>query len=244
MSKKVIVILAIAIAAVLLFSGCLRSAAPSILATPTAKSSINIATPNAQTNPTPTSMNLLQTWGTTTAAYVQTAVAAGTFTAVPATPLATQAAPTVTPILPATGVATNTTAPGAATSTPMPGTTPVVVVPTSTPGRPANYTLHDGEFPYCLARRFNVDQNAIMSLNGFVDGQLYKPGQVVLIPQTGSYVGTRALHTHPASYTTKVNDTFYSIACYFGDVEPTAIAAANGLAITSPLATGKILSIP
>jgi len=171
-------------------------------------------------------------------------VANGTFTAVPPTPQATQVVPTVTPILPGTGVPTNTTAPGAATNTPMPGTTPVIIVPTSTPGRPANYTLHDGEFPYCLARRFNVDQNAIMSLNGFIDGQLYKPGQVVLIPQTGNYVGTRALHTHPAQYTTQVNDTFYSIACYFGDVEPTAIAAANGLAITAPLVTGKILNIP
>ena len=28
---------------------------------------------------------------------------------------------------------------------------------TPTPGRPATYVIQDGEFPYCIARRFNVD---------------------------------------------------------------------------------------
>jgi LysM repeat protein len=120
----------------------------------------------------------------------------------------------------------------------------VIIVPTATPGRPATYSLHDGEFPYCLARRFNVNQNEIMTLNGFVEGQLYQAGMVVRIPQAGSYVGNRALHSHPAQYTVKVNDSFYSIACYFGDVDPTSIAAANGLTLTSPLTTGKVLNIP
>jgi hypothetical protein len=41
-----------------------------------------------------------------------------------------------------------------------------------------------------------------------------------------------------------VDETFYSIACAFGDVDPSAIAAANGMAITAPLTTGKILNIP
>jgi len=41
-----------------------------------------------------------------------------------------------------------------------------------------------------------------------------------------------------------VNDTFFTIACSFGDVDPSAIAAANGMAITTPLTTGQVLNIP
>jgi hypothetical protein len=250
MFRKITIIIAIAIASVVLLSACFRSASPPKLTTPTATGSISTSMSVSQASPTPTSINLLEAWGTTTAVYIQTAVAQGTLTAVPASqtpqpsPTSVEANPTSTPILPATGVASETPVPGAATSTPLPGNTPVIVVPTATPGRPASYTLHEGEFPYCLARRFDVNQNTIMTMNGYVEGQLFKPGLVVQIPQTGFYVGNRALHTHPAQYTVKVDDTFYSIACYFGDVDPTSIAAANNLSISSILITGSILNIP
>ncbi len=102
----------------------------------------------------------------------------------------------------------------------MPGTTPVVIVPTATPGRPATYTIHTGEFPYCLARRFDVNPDDLLSMNGLVRGQILQPGLTLNIPQTGSFPGSRALHTHPAQYTVNVDDSFYSIACYFGDVDP------------------------
>ncbi len=120
----------------------------------------------------------------------------------------------------------------------------MVIVPTATPGRPATYTLHTGEFPYCLARRFDVNPDDLLSMNGLVQGQILQPGLTLNIPQTGSFPGNRALHTHPAQYTVNVDDSFYSIACYFGDVDPTSIAAANGLSLTSPLTTGQILNIP
>jgi LysM repeat protein len=250
MFRKFTIIIAIAIASVVLLSACFRSASPPKLATPTATGAISTSASVSLASPTPTSINLIEAWGTTTAVYVQTAIAQGTITAVPATqtpqpsPTQAQASPTSTPILPATGVASETPVAGVATSTPLPGNTPVIVVPTSTPGRPATYTLHEGEFPYCLARRFDVNQNEIMTLNGFVEGQLFKPGLVVQIPQTGYYVGNRALHPHPAQYTVQVDDTFYSIACYFGDVDPTSIAAANNLSISSILITGSTLNIP
>ncbi|MCK4725081.1 MAG: LysM peptidoglycan-binding domain-containing protein, partial [Anaerolineales bacterium] len=50
-----------------------------------------------------------------------------------------------------------------ATSTPAP---PVVTVPPPTPGLPATYTIQKGEFPFCIARRFNVNQSELLSLNG------------------------------------------------------------------------------
>jgi hypothetical protein len=45
------------------------------------------------------------------------------------------------------------------TNTPM----PTVVVPTVT--RPVEYTLMPGEFPFCIARRFDLDQEQLLSLN-------------------------------------------------------------------------------
>ena len=236
MFKKATIIIAIAIAGVLLFSACERSASHTLKATPTAKNSILTSQPG---------ITLLENWGTPTAAAIQTAVALGTFTAVPTTqaglasptPTMLGALPTPTSLsqIPGTGVGINT---------PEPGTTPIIVVPTATPGRPATYTIHTGEFPYCLARRFNVNPDDLLSLNGLGEGQVLQPGLTLRIPQTGSFPGNRALHTHPAQYTVSVDDSFYSIACYFGDVDPTSIAAANSLSLTSPLTTGKILNIP
>jgi LysM repeat protein len=229
MFKKITLIMIIALVAVFLFSACSRSASKVPLATPTAQ--------NPNSTPQPTSLSLVQVWGTSTSIYLQTAQAAGIITAAPATdtPVPAQVGTASTPVVPPTGAPTNT---------PMPGNTPVVVAATPAPGRPASYTLHGGEFPYCLARRFDVNPTDLMSLNGLVDGQVLQPGVVLRIPSTGSFPGNRAWHAHPASYTVNVNDSFYSIACYFGDIDPATIASTNGLALSSPLTTGKILTIP
>ena len=239
MSKKVTILILLAVAAALsLLAGCERSAAPKVLATPTSGSTSSSGT-GALATPQPTGLSLVQAWGTSTAIYVQTAVAAGVFTAVPSTPEANLTPVTTQSGLPGTGVPTNTLLPG---TTPV--STPIPVAPTATPGRPASYTLHTGEFPYCLARRFNVDPGDLLSMNGLVDGQTLQPGLVLNIPSTGSFPGTRALHTHPAQYTVNVNDNIYSIACYFGDVDPSQIAAQNGIAVSTPLTTGMTLNIP
>jgi LysM repeat protein len=233
MFKKVTIIAANAISAVVLLSACFRSASPPILAKP--------AVIGSSSTSQPTSMSLMQAWGTTTAVYVQTAVAQGTFTVAPASetpqpnPTSTQPGTVSTPVVPATGVATNT---------PMPGTTPFVIVPTATPGRPGTYTLQKGEFPYCIARRFNVDPGDLLSVNGLSTGEILQPGLILKIPQTGSFPGSRALTPHPAQYAVAVDDTIYGIACHFGDVDPSSIAAANGLSLSAKLVTGKILYIP
>jgi LysM repeat protein len=167
----------------------------------------------------PTGISLVEAWGTSTAIYQQTAQ--GLLTASP-----------------------TSETPSDATATPTTETTPVIVAPTVTPGRPATYTLQSGEFLYCIARRFDVDPDALLALNGLNRGQILQPGLELRIPQTGSFSGTRALHPHPTTYTVAVNDTIYSIACRFGDLDPTSIAAANGLSLSSPLTTGKVLNIP
>jgi LysM repeat protein len=112
--------------------------------------------------------------------------------------------------------------------------------------RPAIYTLQNGEFPYCIARRFNVDPDELLSLNGITGGDIYYSGFTLKIPQTGNpFPGARALRNHPATYTvTSSSETLYSIACVFGDVDPSAIATANGISVASALSSGQQLSIP
>ena len=111
--------------------------------------------------------------------------------------------------------------------------------------RPASYTLQKGEFPYCIARRFDVDPADLLSLNGLSSGDFYYPNLTLKIPQSGSFPGTRALRNHPATYTVAASDeTIYSVACLFGDVDPGAIAQANNLSPSAALTSGQQLSIP
>lgn len=127
------------------------------------------------------------------------------------------------------------------TATPKPQPTPRPVV-TSVPTK---YVLHKGEFPYCIARRFNVNPDALLNANGLVRGQYVYPGTALTIPQgAGPFPYQRALRPHPTTYTVQAGDTFYSIACLFGDVWPEAIAAANGMSVNATLTPGQTLKIP
>ena len=118
--------------------------------------------------------------------------------------------------------------------------------PTITPSiNPGTYVLQAGEYPWCIARRFNVDPKELLRVNNLSSGLIYKPGLSLTIPQgTGGFPSPRALNPHPTNYTVpQSNMTVYAVACYFGDVDPLAIMQANGL--TSPiLALGTVLRIP
>jgi len=153
----------------------------------------------------------------------------------------------------------------AATNTPTPvvaieTATPVVETPAtvvSTPSGPADtevpvltmevpstYTLHEGEFPFCLARRFNRNPADLMALNGLTDSTFNSPGETLTIPSSGTFPGPRALLSHPTTYTVDVGDTIYWVACYFGDVDPMAIVAVNGLSSPYTLNPGSTIQIP
>jgi len=127
------------------------------------------------------------------------------------------------------------------TNTPEP--TENVIIPTVT--RPATYTLHEGEFPYCIARRFNLDPADLISVNGLTANELVSPGTTLQIPQTGTWSGEgRVRNPHPDTYTVSAGETIYSIACYYGDVSPEAIIAANHLEEPYTLTAGQKLNIP
>lgn len=123
-------------------------------------------------------------------------------------------------------------------------TNAVIVVPTATPGLPTTYTLQEGEFPYCIARRFNINPNDLLSVNN-ISG-LVSPGVTLTIPTNSTWPTefARSLKSHPTTYNVVSADTIYKIACDFGDVDPNDIIAANNLEAPYTLTAGQIINIP
>lgn len=156
------------------------------------------------------------------------------------TPAVTPTATVVAPLTP------GATAVSAATPTAPAPTVPAVVLPTSTPlVRPTTYTLQEGEFPYCIARRFNVNPGELLRINGLTSYSVYYAGMDLRIPQSGGgFPGSRALRPHPASYTVRPGDTIYTIACAFGDVDPAMIAYVNNLGGNVKPSPGSVINIP
>ncbi|MBT3320858.1 MAG: LysM peptidoglycan-binding domain-containing protein [Anaerolineae bacterium] len=134
------------------------------------------------------------------------------------------------------------------TETPIPTLESTATADTPSTGNPASYSLERGEFPYCIARRFNIDPNELLSLNGLstAEAQNLQPGLTLNIPQGGkTFSGDRAWHPHPdASYNVPQTTTVYAIACYFGDVDPAAILSANTISDPNNITAGTTLSIP
>jgi LysM repeat protein len=171
----------------------------------------------------------------------QTAIAGGGAQTAPTQPPEigpTSSSPTedAPPILPDTSEPTS--------PPPPPSPTPVSVS-TATPGVPQTYQMQKGEFPFCIARRFNVNQTELLSLNGLGTGSILPVGYTLKIPQTGStFIGKRSLIDHPDSYTVVGGDTIYTIACKYGSADPNAIIEANNLKAPYTLSGGQVLHIP
>jgi LysM repeat protein len=118
-------------------------------------------------------------------------------------------------------------------------------VATATAGLPTTYTLHEGEHPYCIARRFDVSPVALLAVNGLTASSFTPEGTILTIPSDSTgFPPPRTLKSHPTTYTVQPGDTIYAIACIFGDVDPNAIAQANGLSAPYTLSAGTVLNIP
>ncbi len=122
---------------------------------------------------------------------------------------------------------------------------PPTAGPSPTPGRPATYTLQNGEHPFCIARRFNVNPAELLAANQLTDASSVRPGDTLIIPQdAGPFPPPRALMAHPTTYTVTAGDTIYIVACLYGDIDPMAIVAANGLEPPYTLTPGSVINIP
>ncbi|MCJ7434687.1 MAG: LysM peptidoglycan-binding domain-containing protein [Anaerolineales bacterium] len=188
-------------------------------------------------------MAMIEEFAKGTAAALTTTAGGGT-TGTPGTP----------EVIATTPVVTGT--PGTPTNANVVATTPVVVVtlggPSLTPlppgVRPTTYTLQKDEFPFCIARRFNVDPADLLSASGLTSPDVYYQGLKLTSPQSGSWPdpSTRALRNHPDTYTVTGNadTTIYGVACKYGDVDPAAIAQNNGISISAALTIGQQLKIP
>ncbi len=137
-------------------------------------------------------------------------------------------------------------APGQTQSVPQP-TTAGVAVNTPVVARPTTYVLQKGEWPICIARRFNLDITSFFATNGFNMDSKPSAGTTLKIPASGNWnpnYGSRTLKAHPAPYIVVSGDTANTIACKYGDVTPEAILAVNGLSSGSALKVGTSLKIP
>jgi LysM repeat protein len=232
---------------VLIMSACQRSASQVPIATPT---NITLATPAGSSGLPTMNATVLAFYGTETLL----AEAPGQNT-----PQTIGTLPTTTPIPPlGTGIAATSlptsSFPSSSLTTSLPTTgfptTPIATIVYATPVLPTTYTLQSGEWPYCIARRYNVDQTELYSLNNLTDNAILQPGTVLQLPQTGDpFIGQRTLIPHPATYTVSNQangdvDTIYSIACAYGDVYPEVIAQANDLSAPYTLTVGQTLTIP
>jgi len=236
--KRGALVVSILLLASVVLSACDQpySKPPSVTNTPIDTNSL-FATPLVQ----PTNMSDVQSFATGTALALQAGtpmVNVATATLDPNAPTGPTVTPTSIIALPTNAVTTPTATLAVAATNQISNTS----VPVGS--RPATYTLQEGEFVYCLARRFDVDPDQMLSLNGLFDGQTIYAGTVLKIPQSGSFPGARALRNHPTTYTASAGETIYGVACTFGDIDPSTIASANGLSVGAALSAGQQLNIP
>lgn len=245
--RSVQAILFLIIAAVAL-SACTQSLSSAPVETPTLIPTGLFVSPIASVeNP----MAMIEQFAKQTEA-AQTAAAGGGTPGTPGTPQAISTTTTGTPEA-SVATVTSTVAPSVGTptnansvATPIPASTSAAA--TSVPpviASGSEYVLQDGEYPYCIARRYNVDPEALLQASGLTSPDIYYAGLKLVIPQNGPFPGARSLKAHPASYTVaSSSETVYSIACLYGDADPNAIASANGISASASLTVGQVLQIP
>jgi LysM repeat protein len=228
MSNKFFTYFLIAVLLGVILSACERPASTAPDTTPTSSVPFPVTVPT-------TSLGALAT---------QTAVAKNPQ---PATPTG-QAVAQPTKAVPLVTLVPVTPEPAQPTQPPVVNTAlPEVVIPTATPGRPASYTIQQGDHYICVARRYNVSLSDFFSLNGLSMSSQAVVGATVKIPQSGSWssaTGNRTLKAHPDTYTVQSGDTINKIACDYGDVDPNNIILANSLKAPYTLTAGQSLRIP
>lgn len=216
-----------------LLGACTRSAATPAPSTPQAQTTAGMTGQQA-------TMEAVRS-----ALLTQTAQAAAGSGAASPTPLVV-----VTQGTPSAPVAT------AGTGTPQSTT---ATTPGATTCGPSTYTVLSGEWVYSIARKFNVDPQAIIDLNALAAPYALTPGQTLKIPGAcpsgatpvvvatvtpgGPTVTPGGTSVGGTAYIVQAGEWVYSIARKFG-VDPQAIIDANNLVAPYTLSVGQKLTIP
>ena len=234
-TKRGVLIVSILLLAAITVSGC----------------NFQYSTPPAVTN-TPLPPNLFSTPIVPTKSLSDVEIfGTGTALALTGSPVPGGATNTPAGVTPQAGM-TNTPTPSINIPATATATQAVVNGPTATlipaGSRPGTYTLQSGEYPYCIARRFNVDPDELLAASGLTSAEAdsLSAGTVLKIPQPGNaFPGDRRLNPHPDTYIVdSATETVYGVACYYGDIDPALIAQTNGISVNAVLTVGQKLTIP
>jgi hypothetical protein len=112
---------------------------------------------------------------------------------------------------------------------------------------PPTYSLQKGEWPMCIARRYNLDPAALLSASGLNFESKPDIGYTLTLPQNTYWpdkFGHRYIRIHPADHTVVAGETLYTISCAYGDVDPSSIVSENELEEPYKLSAGQVLHIP
>lgn len=115
----------------------------------------------------------------------------------------------------------------------------------------ARYTIRSGDTLSGVAAAHGVTTEALFSANGLGHGSIIFPGQVIVLPATGSAAPAAATTVAaatvtpvtPGSHTVVAGDTVDKIAGSAG-VSVQAVLEANGLGWSSIIVPGQVLAIP
>ncbi len=171
----------------------------------------------------------------------------GTQTAIAQTPVSTTPQVTVSTETPAQEGGGQEAPAAQAPEAPQAEAPAAAAVDTPVVSRPASYVLQKGEWPICIARRYDLDLSSFFANNGMNMNSKPAAGTTLRIPSSGNWsanYGARPLKQHPATYNVVAGDTVYTIACKYGDVAPESILAVNNLSNASDVQAGMSLQIP
>jgi hypothetical protein len=120
--------------------------------------------------------------------------------------------------------------------------------PTPDLHRPETYALKKGEWPFCIARRYNLNPIELLNASGLSLESKPDVGFVLKIPQSGEWpesrFGHRYIREHPVMHQVAEGETMNTIACKYGDIDPGDILEANELPDDFVPYAGKMLRIP
>jgi LysM repeat protein len=114
------------------------------------------------------------------------------------------------------------------------------------------YLVQRGDSAFLIARKFGVDQTALLTANGIANANRVEAGQTLVIPTDASAPTTlqaaeapmaAAAEEDPNAYTVQPGDSAFLIARKFG-VDQQALLDANGIDNPNRVYVGQTLQIP